>query len=285
MSISRRNLMGAAVALCTAAPIQGLAASQAIAAPATGLDGVKALAAQHFASRGYAAGTPRPLVSAVEFNGGLNYSVIDLEEDPTKSLYVIQRCARIEDAQAQRKPGTLPVFTMLSLYPADTDTVQRRNSDLLEFLTATASLDPKRLRVTTTELAKPLFAEFERHGISAAQIRLRPLAEAKAEGGGSGWFAPKGHPNAPAFATYSVEFVKPDGSEIEIAEAAVEFAPPHNGGSAIGLERLAMARNDRFMGWNDVIPTFKQAVEADSLQSGNPLPAGYFIMLGLPQPG
>jgi len=223
------------------------------------------LAVQYFTSKGYAAGAPKPLLTGVDHNGGLTYDEDGFGKGSTRSLYVIQPCARVEYSQAKRKPGTLPFFTIFALYPAEAVTAQRRTSDLLEFLTAVAGLDSKRLRVTTTELAKPLFADFERYGISGEQIRLRPVAEAQAEGAGSGWFEPKGHPNAAAFASYSVEFVMEDGNEIEIAESAVEFAPPHNGVVAVGLERLAMARNGQLMNWDDGAKAFRQAAEAEVL--------------------
>ena len=76
-----------------------------------------------------------------------------------------------------------------------------------------------------------------------------------------------------------------DGNEIEIAESAVEFAPPHNGVVAVGLERLAMARNEQLMNWHDGAKAFKETVEAEAQRTGKPLPSGYFDILGLPQPG
>ena len=243
------------------------------------------LAVQYFTSKGYAAGASKPLLTGVDHNGGLTYDEDGFGRGSARSLYVIQPCARVEDAQAHRKPGTLPFFTIIALYPAEAVTAQRRTSDLLEFLTAVAGLDSKRLRVTTTELAKRVFADFERYGISGEQIRLRPVAEAQADGAGSGWFEPKGHPNAPAFASYSVEFVMADGTESEIVESAVEIAPPHNGGAGFGLERLTMARNDQHMSWDDGAKAFKQAVEAEAQRTGKPLPSGYFAILGLPNPG
>ena len=76
-----------------------------------------------------------------------------------------------------------------------------------------------------------------------------------------------------------------DGNEIEIAESAVEFALPHNGVVAVGLERLTMAMNDQLMSWDDAVKSFRQAAEAEAQRSGKMLPSGYFTMLGLPQPG
>lgn len=288
MRINRRNLIGGTVALGAAVPVmqESTVIRAHAATPAgTNVEDVTKLAVEYFKSKGYAAQAPKPLITGADHNGGLTYDEDGFGSGSTHSLFVIQPCARIEDVQDQHKPGTLPVFTMFALYPADAVTAQRRTSDLLEFLTAVASLDPKRLRVTTTELAKPLFADFESHGISHGQIRLRPLSEAQTDGAGSGWFAPKGHPNAPAFATYSVEFAMADGTEIEIAECSVEFVPPHNGGAGIGLERLTMAMNDKLMSWDDSVKSFKQAAEAEALLSGKPLPGGYYTMLGLPQPG
>jgi hypothetical protein len=76
-----------------------------------------------------------------------------------------------------------------------------------------------------------------------------------------------------------------DGNEIEIAESAVECAPPHNGVVAVDLERLTMAKNDQLMSWDDAVKSFRQAAEAEAQRSGKTLPSGYFTMLGLPQPG
>ena len=288
MGISRRNLIGATVALGTAGPVmQGLDPNQARASMPGNMsvEDVTNLAVQYFTSKGYAAAAPKPLITGVDHNGGLSYDEDSFGTGSTRSLYVIQPCARVDDVQTQEKHGTLPFFTLFALYPAETVAAQRRTSDLLEFMTAVVGLDAKRLRVTTTELARPLLADFERHGIGSNQIRLRPVAEAQADGAGSGWFEPKGHPNAPAFASYSVEFVMADGTESEIVESAVEIAPPHNGGAGFGLERLTMARNDQHMSWDDGAKAFKQAVEAEAQRTGKPLPSGYFAILGLPNPG
>lgn len=287
MSINRRDLIGATVAMGAGVPaIQGLVGNRARAATPSGasVEDTKALAISYFSSRGYEAAVPKPIITGADYNGGLNYDEDGFGTGSKRSLYVVQPCARVEDAKARGKAGTLPVFTLFAICPAETETAQRRTSDLLEFLTAGAGLDPKRLRLTTTALAKPLFSDFKLHGIGEKQIRLRPVAEAQADGAGSGWFEPKGHSNTPAFATYSVEFVMADSTEIEIAEFAVEFVPPHYGGSGIGLERLTMARNDHLIRWDDEAMTFKQTVEAEAQRTGKPLPSGYFNILGIPQP-
>lgn len=74
------------------------------------------------------------------------------------------------------------------------------------------------------------------------------------------------------------------GAEIEIAEAAVEFAAPHNGVFGLGIERLAMARSGKLLTWEQGEAAFRQMVEEEARQTRQPLPSGYFKMLGLAQP-
>ena len=105
MGISRRNLIGATVALGTAGPVmQGLDPNQARASMPGNMsvEDVTNLAVQYFTSKGYAAGAPKPLFTGVDHNGGLTYDEDGFGRGSARSLYVIQPCARVEDAQAQR---------------------------------------------------------------------------------------------------------------------------------------------------------------------------------------
>lgn len=288
MKINRRTFIEATAVLGAASQMRGGAGVSPALAATSGdmtLEDMTALAVRHYSALGYAPVAPRSLISGEPFNGGLNYDEDGMGAGATRSVYVVQPCARLEDALAPDTPGTLPLFTVLGFCPAEPSTGQHRTRDLLALMTVTVGLDPKRLRITTTDLARPLFPEFKESGIEAAQIRVRSLETAKAAGSGSGWFEPKGHPNTPAFASYSIEYVMSDGVEIEIAEIGVEPALPHHGGGAIGLERLTMARNDRLAATGSDRSAFKQAVEAEASRSGKPLPAGYYAILGLPQPG
>ena len=288
LKINRRAFIEATAVLGAASQMwSGAGVSPALAATAGDmtLEDMTALAEHYYSGLGYSPVKPSPVISNAEFNGGLNYDEDGMGAGATRSVYVVQPCARVEDALTPDKPGTLPLFTVLGFYPAEESTRQHRTRDLLTFMTVTAGLDPKRLRITTTDLARPLFPEFNSFGISAAQIRVQSLEKARAAGSGSGWFEPKGHPNKPAYASYSIEYVMSDGTEIEIADVGVEPVPPHHGGGAIGLDRMTMARNDRLAASGHETSTFQQAIEAEASRSGKPLPPGYYTILGLPQPG
>ena len=165
---------------------------------------------------------------------------------------------------------------------------------LFDYLIGHVGLDPSRLRITTTELAEPLFPTFEFYGVYLAQIRLRSLQEARDSGDGSGFFAPHGHPDSPAYPTYSVEYVlsaetqekRKSGDfdtsihEIELADIALDKNPSFTAGG-IGLDRVLMAKNDKVMSWESYLPVFKHAVLAAAQQEQKPLPKGYKSILGL----
>lgn len=287
MKVNRRAFIEAAAVLGATSEIW----SSAGVSPALGasegsmtVEDMTALAVRYFSSLGYSQVKPRPVISDAEFNGGLNYDEDGIGSVATRSVFVVQPCARIEDALAPKKPGTLPLFTVLGFCPAEASARQRRTRDLLTFMTVKVGLDPKRLRITTTDLARPLFPEFNSFGIGLAQIRLQSLEKAKADGSGSGWFEPRGHPNKPAYASYSIEYLMSSGTEIEIAEVGVEPVVPHNGGGAIGLERVTMATNDRLMVSDHEMSKFREAIEAEAGRLGKSLPRGYYAILGLEQP-
>ncbi len=282
MKLTRRNFITTTAALGAGSAFTGIEAAAPAARAA--VEETTAQAARYFAAKGYAPAEPAPLVTGHAFNGGLNYDESVHYAGKTRALYVVQPCARVDDALEAGKPGTLPLFAILGFLPASESVRPHRTTVLFEYLTGVANLDAKRLRITTTELARPLFPAFAGFGVREAQIRLRPLGEAKGDGAGSGWFAPRGHPSQPAYASYSVEYVMTTGVEIEIAEVAVEAEAPHHGGGSIGLDRVTMARNDRVMSWQDRLPAFKLAVEQQVRASGKPLPRGYYAILGLPQP-
>ena len=288
MKINRRAFVEVTVVLGAASQMwnsAGVSLAHGASAGDMTVEGLTTLAVRYFSDLGYSQVKPRPIISDAEFNGGLNYDEDGMGAGATRSIFVVQPCARVEDALAPNKPGTLPLFTVLGFCPAEASAKQRRTRDLLTFMTVTVGLDSKRLRITTTDLARPLFPEFNSFGIGFEQIRVQSLEKAKADGSGSGWFEPKGHPNRPAYSSYSIEYLMSNGTEIEIAEVAVEPVAPHNGGGAIGLERVTMARNDRLMTSEHVMPKFKQGIEAEAGRLGKPLPRGYYAIPGLEQPG
>lgn len=255
-------------------------AAQAPRGDATPED-TRAMVTAFLEKRGFTSVAPVPLVSGDPYNGGLQY------DDDTRALrpgqYVMQVSARVEDIAKRDVPGTLPSFTIAAAIGAagTDDTALLRL--WLDFMITEAGLDPKRLRVTTTERARHCFATLAKAGIGESQIRLRSWDDALREGNGSGYFAPKGHPAAPKFESLSFEYVLSDGREIEIAELGYEGTRlPFGGG--IGIERLTMARNDRTMSWSDRLSAFKQAAEASASATKRPLPPGYYAILGLPRP-
>jgi hypothetical protein len=212
-----------------------------------------------------------PLISGLQFNGSLNYD--DHIADKTHDLWVLQRCARVEDALTKGKAGTLPMFTILSLSTARGGSKERGASNIWNYLVNIVGLDPKKLRITTTEFARPLFAFFARYGVEESQIRLRSVDEARQQGNGSGYFEPKGHPHGPSFPTYSIEFVMPDGQELEIAEIDLEQRV-----AGFGVERVAMARNERLISWNESLPAFEAAINEEVERRGKNIPAGYYTI-------
>jgi hypothetical protein len=247
----------------------------------------------YWRQKGYTKIAAASIISGIDYNGGLNYDESISNNDPDQSKFVFQPSSRVEDIANKLKPGTLPIFTTLGFsWPLDSD-ITDVTTLVFDYLINYVRLDPSKLRVTTTALAEPLFTLFDSYGVSLSQIRVRSLKEAMAAGDGSGWFAPEGHPDAPAFATYSVEYVlsqtkekqkKGDVAstiyEIELAEIGLNNDFAFLAG-AIGVERVTMARNDKAMYWDDYLPVFRHAVLAEAQREQKQLPLGYYEILGL----
>lgn len=221
--------------------------------------------------RGYTAAAAAPLITGLAFNGGLRY------DDDVRALsertYLRQQVARTEDVAKKATPGTLPLFSIIGL---DTSTPALANTatDLvLEYLTKVVALDPTRLRVTTTDRSSAFFPRLAQWGILAPQIRLRPWEVAVKDGSGSGYFAPAGHPDAPKVASYSVEYVMPDGSELEIAEVTHSDGTGRSSGG-IGVERVEMARTGKTPQWADRLAELRRVVQDEAKRTGVALPPG-----------
>jgi hypothetical protein len=99
------------------------------------------------------------------------------------------------------------------------------------------------------------------------------------DGAGSGYFAPAGHPGSPKAASFSVEYVMPDSSEIEIAEITHGDGTNRSSGG-IGVERVEMARTGKATAWSEKISDFKKAVQAEAKRTGAELPAGVAQITG-----
>ena len=234
-----------------------------------------------YASRGLQQVQAAPMITGHHFNGGLNYD--DSMFGSVKSEYIIQPASRVEDAVKKNKPGTLPLFTIFAAVPGNknvsvVDNLKRDiQAVIVEF-----GLKPELIRVTSTELINPYLQILLDLGISQAQIRVRPLALAKEAGDGSGWFAPSGHPLQSSYPTFSLEYQMPDGTELEFAE--FDLSPVNSCGIGFGIERLTMARNNAYFTWDEYLPKFKQIVENDARDNKKKLPAGYYTIIGQPQP-
>ena len=293
MSMSRRELFAAGTVLGVSA--LGLAAcstasdSTAGTTPTTPPQTSKLISVEQNISeitialhqRGYTPVTASSLTTGNSFNGGLMYDV----DDSTISgqSYVVQTAARVEDVAKRNVPGTLPIFSMLCMDTTTPALAHQVTDTVMHLLTSVAGLKATQLRVTTTDHSAEFFPQLAGLGITRAQIRLRPWATAVAEGSGSGFFAPKGYPGAPAFPSFSIEHVQSDGTELEVAEivygtGAVKVA------SAIGPDRVAMARNDQATLWDHSIAAFTNAVEGAVQKTGVALPPGYYAILGKEQP-
>ncbi len=280
MSITRRKLIlgTAAMGAASAAMRSGLAADTApSAAKAFTVEDTKAKLVQVYASKGSKPVKAVSIISGHQFNGGLNFD----ERMPavTQPAYVFQPSARVEDVAKKNNPGTLPIFTIFKSSVKKSTSLADRLKLNIEVLTIEFGLKPELLKVTSTEMVRPHSKIFLNYGIAETQIRLRPVEQAKSAGDGSGWFAPAGHPHVNGHATFSFEYKMPDGSELEIAEVDLDTMY-----SATGVERLTMARNNAYFTWNDYLPAFKQAVEADARNNKKKLPPGYYTILGQPQP-
>lgn len=283
MKLTRRAFIRTTVALgAGAVGATTVPAKESMTPGGATVEDTTADAVRWFGARGYAPDAAAPLVTGIPFNGGLNFD--DHFEASEKARYVVQPCSRVEDLRKKDSLGTLPLFTIFGTAPDPRRPLADRVKDFVGFLTGPAGIDPARLRVTTTELSKSVFPVLADLGIASDRIRLQPVEKAKREGAGSGFFAPSGHPQKPAFATFSVEFAMSDGSELEIAEIGTESGGRTSGAGGFGLERVTMARNDRPIPWSERLPVFKDAVEADAKSRGVPLPPGYYEVLGLPLP-
>ncbi|MCX7393324.1 MAG: hypothetical protein NTW75_04275 [Planctomycetales bacterium] len=273
MSIDRREFLKVGAAFGVASVSTKTAASVGITPEET-----TAQIARYLAGRGYTKVKPVPLVTGHPFNGGLEY---DEDETSLKPVtYVVQTVARANDVSVAHVLGTLPLFTILGVKTGNGANEEDAVGLLMGYLTKEADLDPQRIRLTTTKRASHCFPLFEKYGITKSQIRLRPWAEAFADGNGSGYYNPHGHPRKPASESISLEYVLTGGKEIEIGEIGYHSGMrPRVGG--LGIERVTMARNNRAMMWSERLGAFKAAVKADAKRQGRPLPLGYYLILGL----
>ena len=231
----------------------------------------------YFRGHGYSSIKPLPLVTGVDFNGGLQFDDDSSRIGPKN--YVVQASARVDDVNEKNKPGTLPLFHMIALRPAGGIEPNHSIDLSLKFLVDQLKLAPSRLRVTGTTHLLAHFPLLQKYGIQKSQIRFVDFKEARIAGQGSGYFEPKGHPRSPSLETYSIEYVLPGGQELELAEIGLDGI-----GLGLGIERLTMARHNQLLIWKQGLISFKDAVQASAQRQDLPLPRGYFEILGISQP-
>lgn len=227
--------------------------------------------------QGYTQSPSAPLITGSVFNGGLRY-------DDDLSLYggttyVKQQVARVEDARNKSTPGTLPTFTLIGVDTSTPAQARAVTELVLGYLTGVAGLDPARMRVTTTSKSSEFLPLLAKRGIASSQVRLRSWDEAVRDGSGSGCFAPAGHPANKVAPSFSLEYVMPDGSELEIAEISHDDPSGHSSGG-IGVERVEMARTGRAQSWNSNLASLMRALQDESKRTGAAIPPGAAAIMG-----
>jgi len=70
----------------------------------------------------------------------------------------------------------------------------------------------------------------------------------------------------------------PDGNYIEIGDIFIVTNLLPTAG-AFGLERLLMAKTEKYMSWMDTLHTFRKFVQEESNKVGVPLPPGYHLIV------
>lgn len=288
MTLSRRHfielsayacLSTGALAACATKPKsnQRTAADGAADDTAIAVGGVPIGFDTFLEQRGFTAAPAASLITGHAFNGGLRYD--DDTGVHTGKTYVKQQVARVEDVANKSKPGTLPFFTLIGI---DTSTPALANASaelILAYLTGVVGLDPKRMRVTTTQKSSAFLPLLAKYGINGAQVRMRSWDDAVKDGAGSGYFAPAGHPAKPSAPSFSLEYVMPSGVELEIAEICHGEGNGRSSGG-IGVERVEMARTGQIPSWDSQLAALARAVQSESKRTGAAVPPGVAAIAG-----
>lgn len=282
MSMNRRTLMK-----LSAAGAAALAAGRRPATASAGtVDQVRDSALRYFTERGFEEVPPLDLITGDAFNGGILYDDSRSERPAGKSVSV-QYAARTEDIEDKARPGVLAGFNVIVLRDSDADAPGGLFEQVMDFLVGDQGLDPDRMMFVSTEVFRPHAERVDM--VKPERVLERPLAEARATGDGSGYFAPKGHPFHPAFDSVAIYYPLPgEGSDpatayppsgyIEIAEIGLS---PEDKAGAIGLERLAMARGAPAPSYKDTQQELLRVLETESRSRGKPLPPGYAVFASL----
>jgi hypothetical protein len=282
MTLSRRRLMH-----LSAAGVATLAiGARPQSAQASATDEIQNHARAHFGKRGHVPVPPLGMITGQTFNDGLRYDESRMQY-PQQNWCSIQYAARVEDIDKRDQPGVLAGFHFIAMgYPAPAAPGTLLTA-VLEYLIDVRKLDPDRVLIVSTEMFEPHRERAARHG--AKHVLQRSLAEAKAAGDGSGYFAPKGHPVHPSFATASIYYALPGRTPplptsypplgyIEIAEVPITMGngqQGETGNAGIGLERLAMAEGKQAPDFQQSRRALLQAIADEAKQTGQTLPPGH----------
>lgn len=282
MSIDRHvmKLSGAGIAALSIAP--GRAAATGEADP-----DIAEAASTYFSALGYKPLPPLSLITGDDaFNGGLRFDPTRRDFDP-KGQFVIQRLARVADAENRDAPGVLASFNVIGLQGR----VQDKPGDLLlhvlDFLTAHRALGSARMQFVSTASVFPLL---EAVGPVADGNRVeRSVAEARHTADGAGVYAPQGHPFGVDITTVGIFYPVAGGAigpqpdhapqgTVKIAEIGV--GPAREGLSPveyglIGIERLALAEGRPLPDFEETRLDLLRALEREAETRGIALPPGY----------
>lgn len=254
------------------------------------LDEIRESALAFFQGRGHRTVPSLPMITGDDFNGGLRFDAFR-REAPPEPWAAIQTAARIDDIAERNRPGVLAGFTVVNVgFPRPAESWSTLDV-ALDFLVEERGLNPERMVFVSTVVLKPLIERFE--ALRAGTFIERDIAEAKAAGDGSGYFAPSGHPYRPTL--YTVGIYHPLGDAvtaastypldgyIEIAEITVPpaDAPRRRQGGSIGLERLAMAEGKPIPDYDESRLDLLRMIEEEARREGKPLPPGYTAFASL----
>lgn len=241
----------------------------------------------HFGQLGYKTTEPLGLLTGDSFNGGLRYDET-LEVPVSGNSLFVQPASRLEDIARRNETGVLALFTICGIRQSAPLEQGSLFAALLSFLVENAKLDPARMVFVSTDVFTP-FAEAN-DMVRAGRTFLRPMGEARADGDGSGYFAPKGHPAGPGYPTVSIHYplgvgvedglAYPPVGHLEIAEIGITASGQAKSAAevgGIGLERIAFAASGVMPSFEDSRQDLLDRLKAEAERDGKPLPPGYEI--------
>jgi hypothetical protein len=288
MKITRRKALQMLSWTIALPAVVGLQGRRAAAATLDERAVDEAAALDFFTKAGFALVPAMDLITNQAFNEGLRFDDTPNAYPPGRTLR-IQGCIRMDDLSKRTQPGFLPYFHILSL-SAERPAYRGELLMLtLDYLVTQAKLAHEQLALVSTEHFKPYLPLLSRIGIEPGQVVQRDLGEAKAKGDGSGYFMPKGHPDATGQHTVSIHYTPepthgnagleyPLPRYLELGEVVIEpdlaKVQAHEV-AGLGLERLLLAQGHAMESFDESLKEAEKALEAEALRRGVSLPAGY----------